>query len=93
MIGILRRARRVPMSITSIFADERRSMTRETDRASRRVVAPGDEHVAPVEVVVTNRPVVHAVGGQEACHGRSHAEAGLGSMWLLKGRLDELWAA
>jgi hypothetical protein len=40
----------------------------------RRVVAPEQEHVAAIEIVVAARRLVDAVGGEETGHGRRHAQ-------------------
>ena len=42
------------------------------------VVAPGDQYVASVEVGITARGLVHAVGAYEAGHGGCHAKARIG---------------
>jgi hypothetical protein len=44
----------------------------------RGVVAPHDEHVAGVQVVVAARGLVHAVGRQKTRHRRRHAQARVG---------------
>jgi hypothetical protein len=83
------------MSVTSLAARAAIDHAREEDGVHLRgVVAPGDEHVAVIEVVVAARRLVHAVDGEEAGDRRGHAEARVGvDVVVGEARLHELLAA
>ena len=88
------RVRRVPMSISSICSPlSRRSIDpREEHRVHLgRVVAPHDQHVAGVEIVVAARRFVDAVAREKAGDRRRHAQPGIGvDVVVAQARLHEL---